>query len=169
MVHGLTFIAVAHSLASHRLTIQDNRDQAERMDRFRRLITSHRDEITDANRETLADSAEDDRTVSLAIILPAFSYRLVQCEKVLYGRLRLDVVDRIEDKAAAASEDFDPFAHFATHLVRSPKRKRLLGIDAPAPECKTITEPVLEHLRVHSGSRTLDRVQDIESRLDNIG
>lgn len=55
MVHGLTFIAVAHSMASHRLALADDRERAERMERFRGLVTSHREEITNANRETLVD------------------------------------------------------------------------------------------------------------------
>ena len=58
MVHGLTFIAVAHSTVSEKMWREEERAQKIRLDRHRRLILRlherHQDKLSEDERETLA-------------------------------------------------------------------------------------------------------------------
>ena len=57
------------------------------------------------------------------------------------GRSRLDVVDGVEDEPAAGGENRDPLADLLGALRRGvPKGKRLLGVDAAAPEGEPLAE-----------------------------
>ena len=62
----------------------------------------------------------------------------------------------------------DPLPDLAAHFVRRAEGKRLLRVDAAAPEGDPRAEPVLERLRIHARRRTLHRIEDVEAGVDEV-
>jgi len=81
----------------------------------------------------------------------------------------LDVVDRVEDEAAAPAEDLTAAEDLLAHGGRRSEHQGLLRVHAAAPEDEVGSEFGLKCCGVHPGGRALDRVEDIEPRFDDRG
>ena len=73
-------------------------------------------------------------------IAPRLAYSLIHRQQILDRRLRLDVVDCVEDVAAARPKDADALRHLGAHLVGRAIGQRVLRIDAAAPEDDTLAK-----------------------------
>ena len=62
--------------------------------------------------------------------------------------VRLNVVDGVEDKAAALSENIHPVAHHLTYLIRCAERKRLLRVHSAAPEDQLVSVLLLSLIHI---------------------
>ena len=71
-------------------------------------------------------------------------------------------MDGSENVAPARRKRLDPPPDLIADLCGRTERQSLLRVHAPAPKSQGVTVAFLEHLRLHAGRRTLDRIQDIE-------
>src|ERR1017187_4768364 len=93
-------------------------------------------------------------------------HRAEHREQVLGGDVALDVVNAVENKAAALAENFDAFADFTINLVGRAERQGLLRVHTTAPEHDVPAELALESARVHARGGALHGIQHVEARRD---
>src|SRR5450755_1164315 len=87
-------------------------------------------------------------------------------DDVGHGRAGLQVMNCIEDEAAAGGEDFAAAQDFVANLLRGAEGERFLGIDAAAPEDQARAVLLLERGGVHAGGRALDGIDNVETGFD---
>ena len=101
--------------------------------------------------------------------LAAFPDGLVQGQQVFRRRGRLHVVHRVEHESAAAVKNFDPLANLARRICSGVPKGRVFCVSTPPPQKVSLgAEPLFQRLRVHAHRRTLHRVEDVETRLDDV-
>ena len=88
---------------------------------------------------------------------------------ILRGNIRLDVVDRCKDKAAAGGQVIKATFDFIFHLLGSHIGKDLLGIHPATPKHQIPAKLLLQAASAHFGGAHFDRIEDIDSHLDKIG
>src|SRR5208283_6179123 len=92
--------------------------------------------------------------------------RIQHGDDVLHRRTGLQIVNRIEYEPAAGREDLAAAQYFLAHFLRRAERQGLLCIHAPAPEDQARAVLPLQPGRLHPGRRTLYRVDNVETGLD---
>src|SRR6516165_6615897 len=87
-------------------------------------------------------------------------------DDVLHWSAGLQVVNRIEHESAAGREDLAAAQHFLAYFLRRTERQRLLCIHTAAPEHQSRAVLPLQLDRIHPRRRTLHRVDDVETGID---
>ena len=101
-------------------------------------------------------------------ILTICIHRFIQSQQVFHRHFCLYIVDWVKDKPAAWSEDLHALVHLLADLLGRTEGQGVLGIHAAAPEGDPAAKLVGQDLRVHAGCGGLHRVQDVETRIDEI-
>ena len=99
---------------------------------------------------------------------PEFFHRLEQRQQVVYWRFGDDVVDGVEDEAAAFTEDADTLLDLGADLFRCAERQCLLRVHAATPEGDLLAVLALQLARIHAGGGALHGVEDVEASLDDL-
>jgi len=89
--------------------------------------------------------------------------RIDHSDDVFDGRLRLNVVNGVEDEAAAGGEDLTAAQHLLADLCRRSEGQYVLRVYAAAPEDNALAEVCLQLGRVHAGGRALHGVQNVDT------
>ena len=90
-------------------------------------------------------------------------------DDVLRRDVGQDVVDLLEDKAAAAVQDLDLPADVLPDVVPRGLREHEPRVAAAAPEGDLVAEVGLQPRRVHAGTGDLHRIHRVEAGLDQVG
>ncbi len=90
-------------------------------------------------------------------------------DNVLRGNVGHEVVDRVEDVAAAGGEDLQTVQHVPAYLRRGGVVEDGAGVRAGTPEGDLRTEFALEGGGIHIGAVGLYRVDNVIADLDEIG
>ena len=83
-------------------------------------------------------------------------------------RIGLDVMTRPHDVSLRVSEDPDVLRHLPPHILRRSKRKRLPIVDAPMKDQRS-SAISNETFAVHRPAPPLHRVQNVDTRIDELG
>ena len=89
-------------------------------------------------------------------------------EHLLRRRRPLDVVNRVEDKSTFRAEDVYPLPALPVDLVGGSEGKRVLGVDAAAPERDVASEFTLQAPGIHLGRGALHGVEDVKARRNEV-
>ena len=102
--------------------------------------------------------------------IPAHLLKRLPHRHDVFGRhFGLDVVDRVEDESTAGHERLDVAADVPANFVRGAVREDRLGLDPTAPEGDVAAEIPLQRRRLHALGRHVDRVEDVDAHVDEIG
>lgn len=93
---------------------------------------------------------------------------LVHRQDILRWHSRLDVMRRVKNVSAGSPENLQPRANFLPNLLGCAEGKRALRINAATPEGYAVAKLFLQFFGGHARSRTLNGVDDVETRLDKV-
>lgn len=93
-------------------------------------------------------------------------YRIQHRHDVFNRRACLDVVDPVKHESSARSKDFASPQNLFAHFRRSAERHYLLRVNPSAPKNEAVAIVRFQRRGIHSGRRTLHRIQDVEASLN---
>ena len=100
---------------------------------------------------------------------PMLPHRLPHRDDVLGRHVSLNVVDRGKHKPTPGHQLVQPPQDRVSDLVWGPVREDVLGVDPAAPEDDLASELGLQRRRIHPSSADLDRIEHVDSNLDQVG
>ena len=95
--------------------------------------------------------------------------RVEECDGVLPADAGLNVVDAIEYVSAARPQRRYVSCHVFANRGRIRRGQDVLRIDPAAPKDEPIAELAFQFHRIHAGGADLDRVQDVDAVVQQVG